>query len=449
MDQHFVVASFTPILFSANRADRVKYESDGTLRFVGRVDSQTKLNGQRLELNEVEYHVSQHLPGLRTIADIVEPRGGPRSLAIFVEEPEVPLNSASSSYSAPSLSSLYSSSTASLTSSSLTSPCLIADCEEACSNEEVARILESSILKHQLSNCRAVLQEHLPSFMVPSLFIPVTRLPQTLSNKLDRKTLRGLVSEMTFEQLHLIADPSLEGFQTPNKKLTPETSSQLVLQKLWAKVLGVPTTSIGIDDNFFSMGGDSIRAIRLATLMSAESPQRPRIPASVVFQKPQLRNMAKTLESGDNDIKLAKRASIQPASLELIHATPAEREEVLQYCASSLGLAVESIQDIYPATPGKCPFLQETFPLWSPSYLKGLRSRRTWEHRPPQQLYRHCRLDAATQKSQILTPRSCSTRSYDCSFRHISKCLYDGTEVDLELFYELREARRCLASHHP
>jgi non-ribosomal peptide synthetase component F len=69
--------------------DLVRYNADGTLRFVGHADSQSKLNGQRLELGEIEHHLVRILSDWRTVVEKVNPRGGPRSLGAFIEEPEL------------------------------------------------------------------------------------------------------------------------------------------------------------------------------------------------------------------------------------------------------------------------------------------------------------------------------------------------------------------------
>lgn len=311
--------------------DLVRYESDGTLRIMGRIDSQTKLNGQRLELGEVEHHVSQLIPESRIAAEIVEPLGGPRCLAVFVEGPES---------SPPSLSSSSSST--------------IVDDKHDSDKEDVAsRGPITSDLMRDFASCRDKLRDYLPSFMVPALFIPVSKLPQTASNKLDRKELRAMVSNSTYEQLNTGRDYSSDGPHQSISKQLPQTDAQETLQKLWAKVLGVPVENIGIDDHFFRMGGDSIRAIRLATLMFAENPGHDPISVATIFEKPQLRNMAIVLESDSNDLKPAAEALVQPSSpsLELVRGTQKERREQLQYCATSLGLSMDSIQDIYPCTP--------------------------------------------------------------------------------------------------
>ena len=60
--------------------DLVRYNSDGSLDYLGRKDSQVKVNGQRLELGEVEHHLSAHEDVSRAIS-LVPKDGHPRIIS--------------------------------------------------------------------------------------------------------------------------------------------------------------------------------------------------------------------------------------------------------------------------------------------------------------------------------------------------------------------------------
>ena len=70
--------------------DLVRYMSDGSLLYIGRKDTQVKINGQRIELGEVEYQTRKHIPlaknANQVIAEVVSLRGGTGSpmLALFL-----------------------------------------------------------------------------------------------------------------------------------------------------------------------------------------------------------------------------------------------------------------------------------------------------------------------------------------------------------------------------
>ena len=85
---------------------------------------------------------------------------------------------------------------------------------------------------------------HLPDYMVPASFIFLSRLPVTSNGKLDRKAL----PEPSFENISLT-------------KVAPRNNTETSLCDIWEQVLGVE--SVGIDDNYFELGGDSILSIQV------------------------------------------------------------------------------------------------------------------------------------------------------------------------------------------
>ncbi len=99
------------------------------------------------------------------------------------------------------------------------------------------RELDAAALRGQLS-------ASLPDYMVPSAIVVLGSLPLTANGKLDRRALPA---------------PDL----TPKVVRAPRTPQEEVLCGLYAEVLGVER--VGIDDNFFALGGDSIMSIQLVS----------------------------------------------------------------------------------------------------------------------------------------------------------------------------------------
>ncbi|HYG62000.1 MAG TPA: FkbM family methyltransferase, partial [Thermoanaerobaculia bacterium] len=91
------------------------------------------------------------------------------------------------------------------------------------------------------------LAERIPEQMVPAVFVPVERLPRMPSGKLDRAAL-----------------PAPESVTPPEDSfVAPRTPTEERLAAIWAEVLGLVESGrrIGIHDNFFRLGGDSIQSI--------------------------------------------------------------------------------------------------------------------------------------------------------------------------------------------
>ncbi len=91
------------------------------------------------------------------------------------------------------------------------------------------------------------LESRLPEYMVPSALVHLEKLPITVNGKLDRKAL---------------PEP---GFQASNEHQSPRNEVEKQCCKLWAEVLGLPVEAVGIRDDFFRLGGDSIISIQLVS----------------------------------------------------------------------------------------------------------------------------------------------------------------------------------------
>jgi acyl-coenzyme A synthetase/AMP-(fatty) acid ligase len=98
------------------------------------------------------------------------------------------------------------------------------------------------------SELRAFLTESLPAYMVPQHFVTLERLPLTPNRKVDRKALPA---------------PEQAAARTYR---APRNDAETVLAETWAEVLGIP--KVGLDDDFFDLGGHSILATRVIARLS-------------------------------------------------------------------------------------------------------------------------------------------------------------------------------------
>ncbi|HSR89843.1 MAG TPA: amino acid adenylation domain-containing protein [Gemmatimonadales bacterium] len=94
---------------------------------------------------------------------------------------------------------------------------------------------------------RRYLSERLPSYMVPSVYVALESLPVTANGKLDRRSL-----------------PSPEETREDSRSYTaPRNPVEELLADIWAEVLRLDR--VGIHDNFFEIGGDSILSIQIVS----------------------------------------------------------------------------------------------------------------------------------------------------------------------------------------
>ena len=108
----------------------------------------------------------------------------------------------------------------------------------------VAYVVAAGEQAPDASALRAHVAASLPDYMVPAAYVVLERLPLTPNGKLDRRALPA---------------PDL----TPAVRRDPRTAREEVLCALFAQVLGLER--VGIDDNFFALGGDSIMSIQLVS----------------------------------------------------------------------------------------------------------------------------------------------------------------------------------------
>ena len=206
--------------------DLGKYDPDGSggIVFVGRKDTQVKLRGQRVELGEIESHLQAKLPSdTVVIAEVITPlesRGQPTLVAFVTSRSK-----------------------------------------KGGEDVDISLAQLSDDLCEALSKADAELTKVLPRYMVPSAYIPTSYIPVLVSGKTDRKRLRQFGSTVDLQQL----DQGTKG--TDSRELN-ELEERL--RKVWSQILRLDPETIRPDNNFFTLGGDSLMAMRLVSVCRAE-----------------------------------------------------------------------------------------------------------------------------------------------------------------------------------
>jgi amino acid adenylation domain-containing protein len=228
-------ARFVPHPFARRPGERIyrsgdlgRYRADGQIEYLGRIDQQVKIRGFRIELGEIEAALLA-LPAVRDA--VVRVRSGAaedkRLVAWVVAAPG-------------------------------------------------ARI-EPAELRHTLAAA-------LPGYMVPAAFVPLAQLPLTVNGKLDSAALPdpGAVFEAG-ERRPAAGDEGagdgLDGVQG---------AAETLLAAAVSEVLRVP--AVRMSDNFFSLGGDSISAIRLRARAAAAGLE---VALQDIFRYPSLGELAR------------------------------------------------------------------------------------------------------------------------------------------------------------
>ncbi|MEY9856971.1 amino acid adenylation domain-containing protein [Catenulispora sp. GAS73] len=126
---------------------------------------------------------------------------------------------------------------------------------------------------------RSDLRAALPAHLVPAAFVSVPALPMTPNGKLDTAALPAP------------AAPGASG-GTDRESVPPSTAAEELVAEGWTEVLGV--TRVGVDDDFFDLGGNSLSAARFVAWLSAAVEAD--IPIHAVFQHPTVADLAAEVE---------------------------------------------------------------------------------------------------------------------------------------------------------
>ena len=269
--------------------DLVRYNADGDLVYVGRKDGQVKIRGQRVELGEIEHHVRECMPTVEQVAaEVIMPENKKDKavVAVFVQQDNV------------------------LTEGGL-----------------AARIFFPMKVDEQLS-------ERLPSYMVPGVYIELAKLPTTTSGKTDRRRLREIGASFSAQQLAELCT------QSQGPKRQPTTTIEQVLQQLWAQVLGIDADTIGLDDSFFRLGGDSITAMKLVAKARKQGIQ---LTVAMVFRASILHDLA-TLSPHSSTTAFQPPANFSLLSSSLYEAVVSSGTQCRPF------VALDRVEDIRPVS---------------------------------------------------------------------------------------------------
>jgi thioesterase domain-containing protein len=203
--------------------DRVRTRPDGALEFLGRLDNQVKLRGFRIELGEIEAALAA-FPGLAGVAVVVRE-------------------------------------------------------DDAADSRLVAYLIPEPGREPAVGNLRRFLQERLPDYMIPAVFVNLEAFPLTPNGKLDRRSLPA---------------PPKDRLDPRNAYMAPRDSLELWLARLCEQLLDV--RPIGVRDNLLQLGAHSLLLARLVARIQQKFGQH--VSPALVLEAPTVEQMAEHLRQG-------------------------------------------------------------------------------------------------------------------------------------------------------
>ncbi|HEU4507290.1 MAG TPA: amino acid adenylation domain-containing protein, partial [Pyrinomonadaceae bacterium] len=141
---------------------------------------------------------------------------------------------------------------------------------------------------------RGYLKQNLPEYMIPSATVWLEAFPLTASGKIDRKALPA---------------PGMDRPEMEERYVPPRTPTEELMSAIWSKVLGV--YPVGIHDNFFALGGDSIRGIQVLGSARERGLQHFQLPD--LFRYPTINELSQIL--AQKEINRSSEFHTEPFSL--------------------------------------------------------------------------------------------------------------------------------------
>ncbi|AUB43295.1 Non-ribosomal peptide synthetase component F (plasmid) [Nostoc flagelliforme CCNUN1] len=245
--------------------DLARYLPNGNIEFLGRLDEQVKIRGFRIELGEIEAVLSTH-PQIQQAVVIA-----------------------------------------------------IADNSE---NKRLVAYVVSNQKTLSTNQIQDFLQQQLPAYMLPSVFVILDTLPLTPNGKVDRKALREIDSQNSESNANFVA---------------PRTLEEELLVQIWSEVLGVE--QVGIYDNFFALGGDSLRAVQV---LAKADKSGLKLSLKQIFNHQTIYDLVGVTQQSDLSPSILKTAPFSLISSEERQSLPNEIEDAYPLTRLQLGMLFHS-----------------------------------------------------------------------------------------------------------
>ena len=218
--EKFIKSNFSEEERSYKSGDIGRWLSNGEIEYIGRIDNQVKVNGYRIELQEIENLLNKRENINEAVVLVKQNNDLEKEIIAFIKT------------------------------------------EEELSENELRGFLENS----------------LPEYMIPNLFIKVENFPLTINGKIDTIKLLSTTSENVI---------------TSSMYVAPSNEIEEKLVEIWENILR--REKIGVEDDFFSIGGDSIKAVRIVSEIQQQF--NAKVDLIVLFQEPTIKGLAEMVKN--------------------------------------------------------------------------------------------------------------------------------------------------------
>ncbi|WP_432809665.1 amino acid adenylation domain-containing protein [Pantanalinema sp. GBBB05] len=307
--------------------DLARYRTDGAIEYLGRIDYQVKIRGFRIELGEIEAALMQHPDIQEAIVVVQEEKSNQKALVAYIVTNLLPnrIPIQCQGWLQINHQQLIAVTTADLSSDGA---CLVGvpaivqpdqtvklglklpgiteeqelagvivwrqgnqagvkfnltAAQQVVLQQSVDYLLETqgfikTLQRTATRNLREFLRQKLPEYMVPDRIVLLRHLPLNANGKVDRQALPIAIPNRAVSE----AESAL-----------PETALEQQIAALWRSLLDLD--AIGIHDNFFEVGGNSLLAARLVAALRDTLPVK--LPVRSLFEQPTIAGLAQVIEA--------------------------------------------------------------------------------------------------------------------------------------------------------
>jgi amino acid adenylation domain-containing protein len=282
--------------------DLVRQVANGSFLFIGRQDSQAKLRGQRLEIDEIDSVIKQSTDSIADLASlVVKSRDKETLVSFFITEVR-----------------------------KQTLDLVVDDSE-----------VSQAAVRAALQWCRS----RLPSYMVPTHIIPLNVIPLTVNNKIDAKRLTAFHNGLSVSTLQ-----SIKGKTTSSHALGPDAEK---ICKVLGRMLSIDVQGVDAGTNIFSLGMSSVSAITFATLLKRDGFLGANVTS--IMRNPTIGGLADALSQDidqSQDLDSVRQAQMSMEAFGQRYRTLA---------ATRFTLDFEDIEIVAPCTPLQQGLILESF----------------------------------------------------------------------------------------